>query len=95
MWYRPPDVLLGNQNYNSKIDIWSIGCIMAELVNNKPLFTGKNEEDQMRKIFSKMGSPDEDIWPELVDYADFKKISFEDTDPMSIAEICPRLDEAG
>lgn len=95
LWYRPPDVLLGNQSYNSKIDIWSIGCIMAEMVNNKPLFTGKNEEDQMRKIFLKMGTPDEDVWPELNDYADFKKMSFDDTDQVSLSEMVPRLDEAG
>jgi cyclin-dependent kinase len=44
LWYRAPDILLGNEQYNSKIDIWSIGCIFAELVIGKPLFKGKNEE---------------------------------------------------
>ena len=45
LWYRPPDVLLGSKNYTSTIDIWSIGCIFAEMVNNKPLFAGQNETD--------------------------------------------------
>jgi len=40
LWYRPPDILLGSKNYIGEIDIWGIGCIMAELVNLKPLFTG-------------------------------------------------------
>ena len=40
LWYRPPDVLLGNKNYTTSIDVWSIGCIFAELVTLKPLFPG-------------------------------------------------------
>lgn len=44
LWYRPPDVLLGNEQYNAKIDIWSIGCIFGEMVNGKPMFKGKNEQ---------------------------------------------------
>jgi len=45
LWYRAPDVLLGSKNYTSSIDIWSIGCIFAEMVNMKPLFTGNSELD--------------------------------------------------
>lgn len=45
LWYRPPDVLLGSKNYNTSIDIWSVGCIFAEMSNLKPLFAGSNEND--------------------------------------------------
>lgn len=45
LWYRPPDVLLGSKNYNTSIDIWSVGCIFAEMSNLKPLFAGSNEQD--------------------------------------------------
>lgn len=55
LWYRPPDVLLGSKNYTTSIDIWSIGCILAELVNMKPLFAGNSESDQIKKIFKLMG----------------------------------------
>lgn len=41
LWYRPPDVLLGSQKYSSSIDIWSVGCIFAEMVNLRPLFPGQ------------------------------------------------------
>ena len=41
LWYRPPDVLLGSQKYSSSIDIWSVGCIFAEMVNMRPLFPGQ------------------------------------------------------
>ena len=40
LWYRAPDVLLGSQNYTTAIDIWSVGCIFAEMVSAKPLFAG-------------------------------------------------------
>jgi len=38
LWYRPPDVLMGNRNYNTSVDMWSIGCIFAEMLNGRPLF---------------------------------------------------------
>lgn len=63
LWYRAPDVLLGSKTYSTQIDIWSIGCIFAELSNMKPLFAGKNEKDQLKKIFKLMGTPDEESWP--------------------------------
>lgn len=43
LWYRPPDVLLGSQKYSDTIDIWSVGCIFAEMINNRPLFPGNNQ----------------------------------------------------
>ena len=47
LWYRAPDVLLGSQNYSTSIDIWSIGCIFAEMVSFKPLFAGNTVEEQL------------------------------------------------
>ena len=57
LWYRPPDVLLGSKNYTTTIDIWSVGCILAEMSNLKPLFPGNNENDQLKKIFKILGTP--------------------------------------
>jgi len=45
LWYRAPDVLLGSKKYSSSIDVWSVGCIFAEMVNMKPLFAGNSELD--------------------------------------------------
>lgn len=45
LWYRAPDILMGSKKYNTSVDIWSVGCIFAELVNRKPLFCGQTEED--------------------------------------------------
>lgn len=57
LWYRPPDLLLGNQNYNSNLDIWGFACIFVELYNNKPLFPGQDETEQLLKIFKITGTP--------------------------------------
>lgn len=61
LWYRPPDVLLGSKNYNTSIDIWSVGCIFAEMSNLKPLFAGSNETDQLKKIFRVLGTPNANV----------------------------------
>jgi len=51
LWYRAPEVLLGSQRYSCPVDIWSVGCIMAELITKKPLFQGDSEIDQIFRIF--------------------------------------------
>lgn len=63
LWYRAPDVLMGSKNYSTSVDIWSVGCIFAEIVTRKPLFAGNNEEEQLQKIFSIRGTPTEEDWP--------------------------------
>lgn len=50
LWYRAPELLLGAKEYTTAIDMWSIGCIFAELVNNEPLMQGRNELDQLSKV---------------------------------------------
>mmetsp|Transcript_22883 Transcript_22883/g.36518 ORF Transcript_22883/g.36518 Transcript_22883/m.36518 type:complete len:325 (-) Transcript_22883:298-1272(-) len=58
LWYRPPEVLLGTKRYSIYVDIWSIGCLFAELCNNnKPLFRGCSEITQIMEIFMKCGTP--------------------------------------
>ncbi|KAM0922383.1 hypothetical protein ACQ4PT_006214 [Festuca glaucescens] len=63
LWYRPPELLLGSTKYGPAVDMWSVGCIFAELLNGKPILPGKNEPDQLTKIFELCGTPDEIIWP--------------------------------
>ena len=63
-WYRAPEVLLRATNYNSPIDMFAMGCIMAELFTLRPLFPGSSEADQIYKICSVMGSPTARTWPE-------------------------------
>ncbi|XP_037960694.1 mitogen-activated protein kinase 16 [Teleopsis dalmanni] len=63
-WYRAPEVLLHSTNYSSAIDLWAMGCIMAELYTFRPLFPGSSEVDQLFKICSVLGTPQKNDWPE-------------------------------
>mmetsp|Transcript_7924 Transcript_7924/g.9638 ORF Transcript_7924/g.9638 Transcript_7924/m.9638 type:complete len:388 (+) Transcript_7924:148-1311(+) len=61
-WYRAPEVMLSPGKYNRKMDVWSIGCIMAELIGRRPIFRGDNYIEQMKLIFKQLGTPsDEDL----------------------------------
>jgi len=61
-WYRAPEVVLNAQQYDRSIDVWSVGCIMAEMFNRKPLFRGEDYSDQIRAIFKVLGTPsNEDV----------------------------------
>ncbi|KAM0947231.1 putative protein-serine/threonine kinase CMGC-CDK-CRK7-CDK9 family [Dioscorea sansibarensis] len=62
LWYRPPELLLGATEYSVGVDLWSTGCILAELLAGKPIMPGRTEVEQMHKIFKLCGSPSEDFW---------------------------------
>ncbi|KAL2048616.1 hypothetical protein N7G274_000528 [Stereocaulon virgatum] len=63
LWYRAPELLLGAEKYGAEIDLWSVGCIFGELLIKQPLLQGKNEVDQLSKIFGLCGIPTEAAWP--------------------------------
>lgn len=50
LWYRSPELLLGAEKYDAKVDMWSVGCIFGELLTKEPLMQGKNEVDQLSKV---------------------------------------------
>ncbi|OCF60822.1 CMGC/MAPK protein kinase [Kwoniella mangroviensis CBS 10435] len=59
-WYRAPEIMLSFANYTSSIDMWSVGCILAELLGGKPIFKGEDYVDQLNKILNLLGTPTED-----------------------------------
>lgn len=63
LWYRAPEILLGQAQYSTPIDVWSIGCIFAEIVTGHALFPADSEIDQLYKIFQVLGTPSEKTWP--------------------------------
>jgi cell division cycle 2-like protein len=63
LWYRAPELLLGAERYGTAVDMWSIGCIFGELLTREPLLQGKNEVDELSKIFELCGIPTESSWP--------------------------------
>ncbi|KAM7272879.1 hypothetical protein ACFE04_027543 [Oxalis oulophora] len=62
LWYRPPELLLGATLYNVGVDLWSAGCILAELLAGKPVMPGRTEVEQLHKIFKLCGSPSDEYW---------------------------------
>lgn len=74
-WYRAPELLFGAKQYGTCIDIWAVGCILAELLLRVPLFPGESDLDQLTKIFGVFGNPTEENWPgvkALSDFIEFK-----------------------
>lgn len=65
LWYRPPELLLGAMNYTTKIDMWSVGCIIAEMLRRSGFLKGSNEAAQLKLIFDVCGHPDKQSWPTL------------------------------
>lgn len=65
LWYRPPELLLGGCNYSDSVDIWSVGCIMAELLSGQAIFMGDCEIDTLFRIFRRLGTPTYETWPSL------------------------------
>ncbi|CAM4920101.1 unnamed protein product [Rotaria socialis] len=95
LWYRPPDVLFGAKIYTTSIDIWSAGCIFAELANGgKPLFSGESVDDQLRRIFKVIGTPTEENWPGVSTLPEYKPFSiYQPT--LSLIHFVPKLNNKG
>ncbi|KAJ6970283.1 protein IMPAIRED IN BABA-INDUCED STERILITY 1 [Populus alba] len=62
LWYRPPELLLGSTDYGASVDLWSVGCVFAELLLGKPILQGRTEVEQLHKIFKLCGSPPDEYW---------------------------------
>lgn len=94
LWYRAPEILLGSRHYSTPVDVWSVGCIFAEMVNQKPLFPGDSEIDELFKIFRILGTPNEDTWPGVTSLPDFKS-AFPKWPSKDLATVVPTLEKTG
>lgn len=94
LWYRAPEILLGSRFYSTSVDVWSIGCIFAEMLTLKALFAGDSEIDQLFRIFRTLGTPDESSWPGVTNLPDYKA-TFPRWEPQSLANIINGLDPDG
>ncbi|KAK6485227.1 cyclin-dependent kinase 2-like isoform X5 [Huso huso] len=94
LWYRAPEILLGCKYYSTAVDIWSIGCIFAEMVTRRPLFPGDSEIDQLFRIFRMMGTPSEAVWPGVTQLPDYKA-RFPCWGRQDINKMAPQLDPIG
>jgi cyclin-dependent kinase len=95
LWYRGPEVLLGSRHYSTGIDMWSVGCIFAEMaMQGQPLFPGDSEIDQIFKIFRILGTPNEQVWPGVSALPDYKP-TFPQWSKQDLSLVVPQLDEDG
>mmetsp|Transcript_23287 Transcript_23287/g.46356 ORF Transcript_23287/g.46356 Transcript_23287/m.46356 type:complete len:297 (-) Transcript_23287:4-894(-) len=94
LWYRAPDVLMGSRKYSTPVDIWSVGCIFAEMVNGRPLFAGTSEADQLDRIFRNLGTPTEEIYPAITELPEYKD-DFPLYPLQSVDTLVPNLDPVG
>lgn len=94
LWYRAPEILLGTKFYSTSVDVWSIGCIFAEMLTRRALFPGDSEIDQLFRVFRTLGTPDDRIWPGVTHLPDYKS-SFPKWTAQDIGKFVPCLDHEG
>ena len=94
LWYRAPELMLGENKYSFGVDIWALGCIFAEVITKKPLFQGDCQIDQIYKVFQLLGTPDENSWPG-VSKLPFYKENFPKFRAAGIETVVPNLSSDG
>ena len=94
-WYRAPEVLLRSTNYNSPIDIWACGSMLAELFTLRPIFPGSSEADQIYKVCSVLGSPTMRSWPDGIRLASQMSFKFPQFVSSPIQQIAPNASPEG
>jgi len=95
LWYRPPEILLGATTYSTAVDMWSVGCIFAELLLKEPLFQAKGELELISMIFKLLGPPTNNSWPEFSSLPLAVAISLPSPQPHQFRTRFPYLTAAG
>ncbi|KAL2929094.1 Cyclin-dependent kinase F-1 [Bienertia sinuspersici] len=87
-WFRAPELLYGSTNYGVEVDLWSLGCIFAELFSLEPLFPGTSDIDQLSRIFNVLGNLTEETFPGCSNLPDYNMISFSNIENPVGLEAC-------
>jgi len=91
-WYRSPEVLYGSKTYNKSLDMWALGCILAEFYTRQALFKGSSDIDQLTQIVDLLGHPCEENWPDIANLPTF--LGFNDTPAKKWSDVLPGASEA-
>ena len=81
-YYRAPEIMYGAQKYGPDIDVWSVGCILAEMATGAYFFEGDGEIDQLTKIFTVLGNANEETWPGCSELPNFMEFTCEQGEPL-------------
>lgn len=93
--YRAPEILLGATTYSTAVDMWSVGCIFAELLLKEPLFQAKGEIEMLSMIFKLLGPPTNSTWPEYNSLPLAKTINLPAPHPPQLRQRFPHISVAG
>uniref|UniRef100_A0A1I7ZX82 Protein kinase domain-containing protein n=1 Tax=Steinernema glaseri TaxID=37863 RepID=A0A1I7ZX82_9BILA len=96
LWYRPPELLLGERNYGPAIDMWGAGCIMAEFWTRVAIMQGETEQKQLELITNLCGSVTKENWPKCDQLPYWGKLEFPQNIPNRIVErLSPKVNDTG
>jgi len=97
LWYRAPEILLGVAKYATQTDVWSLGCMSAEMATGCALFPGQSEIDTLFQIFRRLGTPTEEVWPGVESLRDFSREfpQWDDTRLEDLRAAAPALGDPG
>ncbi|KAI3506285.1 hypothetical protein L1887_28642 [Cichorium endivia] len=93
-YYKAPEILVDKKQVTTAVDVWSVGCVFAEMVTRKPLFPAKTEFNQLAKIFSIMGTPSEETWPGISGIYPYLHV-YSNCKPKDLRKLVPGLEPAG
>ncbi|XP_050544357.1 cyclin-dependent kinase 20-like isoform X1 [Daktulosphaira vitifoliae] len=91
--YRAPELLFGSTNYNQSIDMWSVGCIIAEMFTKTPLFPGDTDLEQIAMVVHYLGTPNNNTWPNRNEMPDFNKLKFTQCSPIPMKHLLPDINK--
>eukprot|EP01003_Olkasia_polycarbonata_P002262 NODE_148_length_1374_cov_324.889811_g118_i0.p1 GENE.NODE_148_length_1374_cov_324.889811_g118_i0~~NODE_148_length_1374_cov_324.889811_g118_i0.p1 ORF type:complete len:323 (-),score=59.21 NODE_148_length_1374_cov_324.889811_g118_i0:373-1341(-) len=94
LWYRAPEILMGDKHYSPQLDIWSIGCIFVEMATKSALFPGDSEIDELYRIFRLLGTPNETSWPGVTTLKDYNS-AFPVWPAQPLTTVAQALDKEG
>ncbi|KAF9458210.1 kinase-like domain-containing protein [Collybia nuda] len=95
LWYRAPEILLGATKYSTAVDMWSVGCIFAELLLKEPLFQAKGEVELLSMIFKLLGPPTSSSWPEYTTLPVSKTVTLPSPQPHQFRQKFQYMTSAG
>jgi len=95
LWYRAPEILFGSRTHSSAMDMWSAGCVLAELLQHQALFPARGETELFDQIINTIGSPNESIWPGFNKLPFFQMYSLKHQPYNNLKQKFPYLTDAG
>ncbi|CAO3591370.1 unnamed protein product [Absidia cylindrospora] len=93
LWYRSPELIYGDANYTTAVDLWSAGCIMGELLQHRPLLPGTTEQSQLNLIVKLLGTPNDHIWPGFTQLPLGKALLLPKQDKNTLKLVFPRISD--